>query len=88
MGRDSLHLYIGFFCLFIMIIFWKDKRSFLVLVPGLLLSFLLEIADLHDDGQWLGYYRWSASFHDIVNTNLLPLLTFLIFRRYISNTKL
>jgi hypothetical protein len=87
LGRDSLHLYVGFICLFVAVTLWHNKRSFWILLPGLMASFLLEAIDLHDDLGFYGYFRWSASFHDIVNTNVLPLLTFLVFRRYIPHTE-
>lgn len=86
LGRDSLHLYVGFVCLFLAVTLWKDKRSFLVLLPGLVASIALEAIDLRDDMAWLGRYRWSASLHDVVNTNILPLLTFIVFRRFMPRS--
>jgi hypothetical protein len=86
LGRDSLHLYIGFACLLASATLWRNKRSFLILLPGLIASVVLESVDLRDDMIWLGKYRWYASLHDIANTNLLPLLTFLVFRRHIPKT--
>jgi hypothetical protein len=40
----------------------------------------MEVFDLRDDLSSLGHFRWSASFKDVVNTNLLPFLTVTLAR--------
>ena len=65
--KDAIHIYIGFLGLMVgLVIFRRKLSSYQALIPGFLLSVLLEILDLRD-GNSVG-----ASVHDIVNTNLLP----------------
>jgi len=65
--KDAIHVYIGFFCLLVaLIVFRRRLGSYQALIPGLVLSISMEILDLRDG------YPWSASVHDLVNTNLMP----------------
>lgn len=47
----------------------------------------MEILDLKDDWQSLGYMRWSASIHDIVNTAIWPVIIVLLFKVYRSKKR-
>lgn len=67
--KDAIHVYIGFGCLLgAIVVFRRRLGSYQALIPGLVLSITMEILDLRDG------YPWSASVHDIVNTNLMPLV--------------
>ncbi|HEX9940494.1 MAG TPA: hypothetical protein VGG03_00645 [Thermoanaerobaculia bacterium] len=65
--KDAIHVYIGFLCLLVaLIVFRRKLTSYQALVPGLLVSITMEVFDLRDG------YGWTASVHDLVNTNLMP----------------
>lgn len=67
--KDAIHIYIGFLCLLIaLIVFRRRLTSYWAVVPGLLVSVLMEILDLRDG------YDWVASAKDLVNTNLIPVV--------------
>jgi hypothetical protein len=67
--KDAIHVYIGFLCLLVgLVVFRRRLSSWQALIPGLLVSLLLEVFDLRDG------YSLSASLHDIVNTNLMPVV--------------
>jgi len=67
--KDAIHVYIGFVCLLTgLLVFRRRLSSYQALIPGLVVSLLLEVFDLRDG------YSVSASLHDIVNTNLLPVV--------------
>lgn len=74
---DSLHIYGGIFCLLgTLYVFRGRKLSFWMLLPGLLVSLGVEVGDLYYDWKHALGMRWDHSFHDIVNTNLLPFIIF------------
>lgn len=65
--KDAIHIYIGFLCLLIaLIVFRRRLSSYTALIPGLVVSIVMEAFDLRDG------YNWQASLHDLVNTNLMP----------------
>ncbi|MFP5286584.1 MAG: hypothetical protein ACLGI9_12655 [Thermoanaerobaculia bacterium] len=67
--KDAIHVYIGFLCLLIaLIVFRRRLTSYWAIVPGLVVSVLMEILDLRDG------YNWIASAKDLVNTNLIPVV--------------
>jgi len=80
-GQEVLHFHAGL-------------RRFLVLAsvsrqplraPGPWLAVLLvagcgEMLDLRDDLASLGYWRWKASLHDILNTQFWPTVLFVLAR--------
>ena len=67
--KDAIHVYIGFLCLLIaLIVFRRRLTSYWAVVPGLVVSVLMEILDLRDG------YNWVASAKDLVNTNLIPVV--------------
>jgi hypothetical protein len=73
--KDAIHIYVGFLCLLGAVIVWRRKlSSWWALLPGFLLSLLMEYFDLRDG------FGWEASLHDIVNTNLMPLVLVLLAR--------
>jgi hypothetical protein len=73
--KDAIHIYVGFLCLLGSLIVWRRKlTSFWALLPGFLLSLVMEYFDLRDG------FGWAASLHDVVNTNLMPLVLVLLAR--------
>lgn len=79
--HDPFHIYIGFFSLLLTAEIFKIKYSNpIVLLPGFIISLIMEAFDLHDDYVSLGYCRWGASLHGLVVTNLLPVIFLLIVR--------
>ena len=65
--KDAIHVYVGFGCLLIsLIVFRRRLTSYWALVPGLLVSLMMEVFDLRDG------YNWTASIKDLINTNLMP----------------
>jgi hypothetical protein len=73
--KDAIHIYVGFLCLLGSVIVWRRKlSSWWALLPGFLLSLLMEYFDLRDG------FGWAASLHDIINTNLMPLVLVLLAR--------
>jgi len=73
--KDAIHIYVGFLCLLgSMIILRRKLSSWWALLPGFLLSLVMEYFDLRDG------FGWTASVHDVVNTNLMPLVLVLLAR--------
>ncbi len=85
LGRDAVHVYVGFLCLLLgLLLLRRPLGSWWVLLPGLVLAVAMELLDLRDDRAWLGHYRWLASLKDLVNTNAIPfVLVFLARRRWL-----
>jgi hypothetical protein len=79
--KDAVHVYIGCGCLLgaAALLRWP-LSSFRVLVPGLLVSLAMEVVDLRD-GLREDNLNLGASLHDLVNTNLIPLIVVWLARR-------
>ncbi|MEO6194394.1 MAG: hypothetical protein ABIS20_15400 [Thermoanaerobaculia bacterium] len=78
--KDAIHIYIGFVLLLTaLIVFRRRLSSYQALIPGLLVSLVLEVFDLRDG------YSLGASVHDIINTNLLPFVFVTLARLQIFN---
>jgi hypothetical protein len=78
--KDAIHVYIGFVLLLVaLIVFRRRLSSYQALIPGLLVSLLMEYFDLRDG------YSLGASVHDIINTNLLPFVLVTLARLQIFN---
>lgn len=75
LSKDAVHIYIGLLVFFCAIVIWKKGRiQPACLIPVLVVACGMEAFDLMDDWRSFGYFRWSASFHDIANTSFWPLL--------------
>ena len=75
LSKDATHIYIGFFSLVAAILFLrKPLTSSVVLLPGLVVSFGIEVLDVLVDYLESHPIRWGASIHDLMNTNLIPVL--------------
>lgn len=81
LSKDAIHIHIGLVAFLLAILFWKKGRaSAACLIPVFLIATAMEVLDLRDDWQTLGYFRWSASIHDLGNTTLWPLAIYLWLR--------
>lgn len=82
LSKDAIHIHIGFVCLVITLLIIKRKlNSWPVLLPGFIVSLIMEIMDLRDDYVYGGNLNFSASLHDLVNTNLIPLILVFLAQR-------
>ena len=81
LSKDALHIHVGLvvfvFCLWI---FRKKKALALPCLVACLTAMGLEVLDMKDDLASLGYWRWRASLHDILNTSFWPVCLFLFFK--------
>ena len=82
LSKDSLHIYVGLF-VFLGATTALRKRlpSFLPVIAVLVVATAGELFDLRDDLQSLGYWRWGASLHDVINTVFWPLILSAIIQR-------
>jgi hypothetical protein len=81
LSKDAVHVYVGCACLLAVaaVLRWP-LSAFKTLLPGLVLSLLMEAADLRDELKERRL-RWRDSVHDIVNTNLVPVVIVTLARR-------
>ena len=81
LAKDAVHIYIGFACLLLAVIVLRvPLRSWKALIPGLVATVVMEAFDLRDNrADGIGY-QWRASFRDVVNTNLVPVVLVLATR--------
>ena len=82
--RDAIHIYVGFFAFMATLILWKNNNSrSKALIPGFLLSLMMEMMDIHDDPRPnLNYQLLLSCFHDLVNTNFIPVFLVLFFKNF------
>ena len=78
---DTIHVYIGVFCLLMAAWAYKKKLpAYKLLLPGILVSIGMEVFDLWDFYRAFGDFRIMASLYDLVNTNLLPVIIVVLTR--------
>lgn len=71
--KPVIHVVIGLVALAVAVtVLRRSGASFTALIPGLLLSLVMEGFDLHDDKMMINRFRWVESVKDLVVTNLLP----------------
>ncbi|MFW1666139.1 hypothetical protein [Acinetobacter ursingii] len=79
LARDALHIYAGL--LVFLCVAFLDKRqlkSIWALFAVILVAIGAELLDARDDFINLGYWRFDASLHDILNTIFWPCMLWLI----------
>ena len=75
LSKDAVHIHIGLLVFFLTVVLWRrGQLDILALLPVFLVAGAMEVLDLRDDLGSLGYMRWSASIHDLVNTVFWPTL--------------
>lgn len=73
LSKDALHIYVGLtFLLTAAAILRKPLRSIIPWLVVLTLAVAGEMVDMRDDITSLGYWRWGASLHDVLNTLFWP----------------
>ncbi|ROM73480.1 hypothetical protein BK654_22910 [Pseudomonas brassicacearum] len=81
LSRDALHIYVGLALLITASCTTRKSlgsfSSWLVVLAG---ASLIELFDLMDDKESLGYWRWAASLHDIANTLFWPTVLVVAYR--------
>ena len=81
LSKDAIHIYIGIACLLLSVLVGRRRLGSIgALVPGLIVSIVLEVIDLTDDYLHRGLLIWGPSVKDIVNTNLIPAVFTLVVR--------
>ena len=79
LSKDALHIYVGLAVfLAAAVVLHKPLRS---IVPWLVIFAMAiagEVLDMRDDIASLGYWRWGASLHDVLNTLFWPTVLLLI----------
>ncbi len=75
LSKDAIHIHVGLIIFVLAIAIWgKGKVTTACIVPVLLVAFGMEFMDLYDDYNSVGYFHWSNSLHDILNTTAWPIL--------------
>lgn len=73
LAKDALHIYVGLAVFLLVLALWPgSRRTWRPLLIVLLVAVGGELLDLRDDLASLGYWRWSASLHDVLNTAFWP----------------
>lgn len=81
LSKDALHIYVGLAVFLLASILMRKKiRSFFPLIAVLAVAVLGEAVDMRDDIAWIGYWRWWASLHDVLNTLFWPFVFFCLAR--------
>ena len=82
LAKDAAHIYIGFGCFVVAVTVLRLRPDSLkAVIPGLIVSLLMEVPDLRDGLVSTGQWRWAASVKDVVNTSVIPVLLVALFRR-------
>ena len=82
LSKDALHIYVGLTVLLLVALaLRRPLRSFVPWLAVLGVAALGELVDMRDDIATLGYWRWGASLHDIMNTIFWPTVVLLLARR-------
>lgn len=85
LSKDAIHIHIGLIIFVFAVAIWKKgKVTPICLVPVLLVAFGMESIDLYDDYNSLGYFHWSNSIHDILNTTIWPILMLVLVKVKLS----
>ena len=87
LSKDAVHIYIGFACFLLSVTLVKRSlSSYSALILGLSVATAMELFDLRDDFKSLGYLRWGASLHDLINTNAIPFILVVLFRLWLQGS--
>jgi hypothetical protein len=81
LSRDALHIHTGLIAMFIAALILRRSPGHLE--PWLLAALVCALGDsidMYDDIALRGYWRWTASLHDFLNTLFWPTMIFLLAR--------
>jgi len=81
LSKDALHIYVGLAVfLATAVVLRKPLRSIVPWLAVVAVAVAGELLDMRDDVASLGYWRWGASLHDVLNTIFWPTVLFLLAR--------
>jgi hypothetical protein len=81
LSKDALHIYVGLSVfLLTALALRRPLRSLLPWLAVMLVALAGELFDAVDDIRSLGYWRWTASIHDVANTLFWPTALLLLTR--------
>lgn len=72
LSKDALHIYVGMAVYLTLLVIIRRFRPYTGWVAVFLVACAGEWVDRRDDIASLGYWRWEASVHDILNTLFWP----------------
>lgn len=82
LSKDAIHMHVGFFTLILYLLISRQKiNSWKVLIPGLVLSVLMEAMDFRDDYLYVGHFHFVSHLHDLINTNLIPFVIVILAKK-------
>ena len=80
-SKDAIHIYVGVGCFLLSILVLRlPPSTWRALILGFVVSLGMEALDLRDNVRYRETTRAMASAHDLINTNLVPLLVVLALR--------
>lgn len=79
LSKDALHIYVGMAVYLTLMLFVRRFRPWIAWLAVLLIACAGEWIDGRDDIASLGYWRWQASVHDIINTLFWPTVLTLLW---------
>ena len=81
LSTDALHVYVGLsIFLLAKLALPKHLNKLLPLAFVVVAAVMGELLDMRDDINNLGYWRWQASLHDLVNTVFWPFILYVFIR--------
>jgi hypothetical protein len=79
LSKDALHIYVGLAVFLVAAaVLRKPLRSSVPWFVVVVIAVAGEVLDMRDDVASLGYWRWDASLHDIINTLFWPTVLLLL----------
>lgn len=82
LSKDALHIYVGITIFLVArLVYRKYANTFLPVAAVAAVACIGEFLDMRDDINSLGYWRWGASLHDVVNTAFWPFVLSIFMRR-------
>lgn len=87
LSKDALHIYVGI-TIFLVARLALRKYANMILPAAVVVAAACigELLDMRDDINSLGYWRWRASLHDVVNTAFWPFVLSIFMRRTLSSS--
>lgn len=83
MSKDAIHIHIGMSVFFIsLLVLGKGRIALKCLLPVFIVAFGMEVIDLIDDYNSVGYFRWINSLHDFINTSFWPVVIVVLERLF------
>ncbi len=88
LSKDAIHIHVGFLSFFLAFLLFKKLRfSWKLLLFPFTLSVIMELMDAIADQRRLGRLLYPAYLHDLFNTNLIPVLVFILLHISLQRQK-